>query len=205
MDFTFSSLLAAFASSFTQDNRLFSLYFINDSLDTELLPHTLAGEEHISEPFQFTLECLSSNVDIELKLFIGQGVDIQIHRDDTDRVLSGIVTRAQQLSSDGGFVRYGLTVEPTLAILKLCKKSRAFHDKNVANIVGFILDEHIKANPVFAQCFRYRNNLTQNYSSRSYCPQCRESDFDFNSRLLREEGISYYFDFEHGGDQIGLQ
>lgn len=196
--------IASALSTLSQTNRLFSLHFTDAALDSDLLPHTLSGEEHVSKPIHFTLECLSSNVAIELKTLIGQGVDIAIHRDGDDRVLSGLITRVQQLGSDGGFARYSLTIEPALAALKLRRNSRVFQDKSVIDIVTLILDEHIQKNPVFAQRFRQRSAVTQSYPTRSSCQQYLESDFAFVTRLLREKGISYYFDFAYGSDEIGL-
>src|SRR5690606_26808322 len=124
--------------------------------------------------------------------------------DGGERILSGLITRAEQLGSEGGFARYSLIIEPALAVLKLRRNSRVFQDKSVVDIVGLILDEHIANNPVFAQCFRHQSKLTQSYPARSYCQQYRESDFAFIDRLLREEGISYVFDFDHGADAVGL-
>jgi type VI secretion system secreted protein VgrG len=200
-----SSLLADFASAFTQDRRLFSLRFSNASLDSELLPHTVSGEEHVSAPFRLAVECLASDMHRELKQLIGLGIDVAIRcGDGSERVLSGIVTAARQLGSDGGFARYGLTVEPAFAALKLHRNSRVFQDKSVPDIVGLILDEHLAANPVFAHCFRHRARLTHTYPPRNFCQQYRESDFAFIERLLREEGISYVFDFAHGDSDVGL-
>ena len=198
-----SSLLAVFASAFQQQNRQFSLHTTDTSLDGDLLPHTLVGNEQLSEPYRFQLECLCADVTLELKSLLGQGVDIVIHGP-VERTLSGIITAAQQLGADGGFARYGLTVEPALSVLALSRNSRVFQDKSVVEIVGLLLDEHGATNPVFAQCFRHRQQLTQTYPTRSYCQQYRESDLAFIERLLREEGISYYFDFAHGADQVGL-
>src|SRR5690606_28485735 len=200
-----SPLLAAFASAFTQDRRLFTLHFTDASLDTELLPHTLSGEEHVSAPYRLQVECLCTDISLELKQLIGTGVDVAIQLGDGgERLLSGIVTQAQQLGADGGFAGYGLIIEPALAILKLRRNSRVFQDKSVVDIVGIVLDEHIASNPVFAQCFRHREQLTQDYPPRSYCQQYRESDLAFIERLLREEGISYRFEFDHGSDEAGL-
>ncbi len=200
-----SPLLAAFASAFTQDRRLFTLHFTDASLDTELLPHTLSGEEHVSAPYRLQVECLCTDISLELKQLIGTGVDVAIQLGDGgERLLSGIVTQAQQLGADGGFAGYGLIIEPALAVLKLRRNSRVFQDKSVVDIVGIVLDEHIASNPVFAQCFRHREQLTQDYPPRSYCQQYRESDLAFIERLLREEGISYRFEFDHGSDEAGL-
>lgn len=42
----------------------------------------------------------------------------------------------------------------------------------------------------------YSWKTTATYRTRKYCVQYRESDFDFVSRLLEEEGIFYYFEHE---------
>lgn len=205
MDIGINSLLAAFASAFQQDRRLFTLHFTDAALDGELLPYTVTGDEQLSAAFTLSVECLCSDVTLQLKSLIGQGIDVAIQLENGgERVLSGIVTGARQLGADGGFARYSLTVEPALALLALRRNSRVFQDKSVVDIVGLILDEHTQNNPVFAQCFRYRSILTLPSPSRSYCQQYRESDLTFIERLLREEGISYVFEFEHGSDQVGL-
>lgn len=51
-------------------------------------------------------------------------------------------------------------------------------------IVGAVLDEHRVA---------HRFALARDYPRRSYCVQYRESDLAFVTRLLAEEGISFYF------------
>ena len=40
------------------------------------------------------------------------------------------------------------------------------------------------------------------YKPRNYCVQYRESDFDFASRLMEEEGIYYYFDHTDGKNKL---
>lgn len=205
MDAELNRVLATFASAWQGDSRLFSLYFADASLNSELLPHALVGEEHISACYKLDLTCLSSDASLELKSLIAQAVYVAVHLNDgSERVIAGIVTAARQLGSDGGFARYGLTIEPALAALKLRRNSRVFQDKSVVDIVGLILDEHIQNNPVFAQCFRRKEQLAHAYPTRSYCQQYRETDLAFIERLLREEGISYYFDFERGTDEVGL-
>ncbi len=200
-----SNALAAFASAFSQEKRLFSLHLSDASLEAQLLPHSISAYESVSAPYIFNIECLSSDISLALKKLIGCGVDIVIHLGNGgERVASGVVTASQQLGSDGGFAHYGLTVEPAFSALRLRRNSRVFQDKSVVDIVGLLLDEHMQKNPVFARYFRHRIALTQSYPSRNYCQQYRESDFDFIERLLCEEGISYCFEFEHDAEAIGL-
>ena len=40
--------------------------------------------------------------------------------------------------------------------------------------------------------------LSGNHREREYCVQYRETDFNFVSRLMEEEGMFYYFRHENG-------
>ena len=44
----------------------------------------------------------------------------------------------------------------------------------------------------------YQLKLSGSYTPREYCVQYRETDFQFISRLLEDEGISYFFSHENG-------
>jgi type VI secretion system secreted protein VgrG len=197
-DSALSSLLSSFASPFGQHARLLRLRFGDDSgLPPDLLlPHKLDGEERLSACYRYELECLCSDMHLELKELLGQPVEIGLLLADGDeRLLAGLVTAARHLGGDGGFARYNLTIEPALATLVHRLNSRVFQDLSVPDIVQAVLNEHLAANPVFAQSFSVDVELTGTYPARSYCLQYRESDLAFITRLLAEEGISYRFSF----------
>ena len=50
----------------------------------------------------------------------------------------------------------------------------------------------------------FEDELTGTYAKREYCVQYRETDFDFVSRLMEEEGIYYYFEHEDGRHVLKL-
>ncbi len=207
LPFNPSTLLAAFASAFSQTNRLLTLRFAAGSglADDALLLSHIEATEGLSRCYQLNLTCLSPDTDIELKSLMGQAVDIEVLLADGGyRVISGVITQTRQIGSDGGFSQYGLLVEPVFATLTHRQNARVFQDKRVDEIVSLILDEHIAANPIFAATFRFEFKLDKTYPQRSYCLQYRESDLDFIQRLLAEEGISYTWQFEHAEDEIGL-
>src|SRR5215210_7225256 len=58
-------------------------------------------------------------------------------------------------------------------------QSRSFQQRSVPNILRQVLD--------------VRFQLTGQYEPRDYCVQYRETDFNFASRLMEEEGIFYFF------------
>jgi type VI secretion system secreted protein VgrG len=60
-----------------------------------------------------------------------------------------------------------------------------------------ILDKVFKGFPISKQ-------LQGTFKPRNYCVQYRESDFDFASRLMEEEGIYYYFEHKDGKDTMIL-
>src|SRR5581483_9433340 len=48
------------------------------------------------------------------------------------------------------------------------------------------------------------DKLHGTYESREYCVQYRETDFDFVSRLMEEEGIYYFFKHDEGRHTLVL-
>ncbi|BBF84548.1 putative Vgr-related protein [Aquitalea magnusonii] len=195
----FSSLLASFAAAFSQHQRLLTLQLDGGQIAAEqLLPHTLDGSEGVSQAYRYQLSCLSPDGTIELKSLLGVAARLGgLDADGNEVVRCGVVSRAELLGSDGGFAKYGLTIEPPFALLRLRRTSRVFQDLSVPDIVKQILAEHQANNPVFAQVQTLEFH-TASASPRSYCLQYRGSDFDFIVRLLHEEGYAWRFEHVDG-------
>ncbi|WP_308445840.1 type VI secretion system Vgr family protein, partial [Chitinolyticbacter albus] len=193
-------LLASFAAAFTQEQRLVTLHLGDGaSFGEQLLPQSVSGEEALSQPYRYVVECLSPDVGLALKSLLGLPAELGILTAEGGTVVRcGVITRAQALPSDGGFAKYGLTIEPPFSLLQHRRTSRVFQDQTPVEIIKTVVDEHIGSNPVFGASFAIRFDLKQSYAPRSYCLQYRESDFAFISRLLAEEGIAWRFAHEAG-------
>ncbi|OLO02751.1 type VI secretion system Vgr family protein, partial [Salinicola socius] len=179
-DSILDSLLDTFDIGLSQSQRLLTLEIAGASL----LPHRLVGEERVSEPFTYTLDCISQQGDIELKTLMAQPARLSIlQADGSYRPLHGLVSEAALLGEDGGVTYYQLTLVPWLTMLKLGRDSRIFQDRSVADVLTAVFDGHELAKG------RYRFDLRRDYPARSYCVQYRESDFNFVSRLCEEEGL----------------
>ena len=138
-------LLSSGVSLFGQGARIFKLRFSEQSGIPEdtLLPHRIVGEESLSQLYRYTLDCLSVDTHLELKELLGQPIEVAILLPEGgERLLTGLVTRAEQAGADGGFAKYVLTIEPALATLAYRRNSRVFQDKTVPQIVETILNEH---------------------------------------------------------------
>ncbi len=104
-----SNLLASFASAFTQDQRLLTLHLGDGASDgAQLLPQSVTGDEALSQPYRYQLECLSPDVGLPLKSLLGLPVQLGILTADGEEVVRcGVVTAAQALPADGGLPAMG--------------------------------------------------------------------------------------------------
>ncbi|MCP5069584.1 MAG: type VI secretion system tip protein VgrG [bacterium] len=110
----------------------------------------------------------------------------------------GIVTALGEIGGDVGAAIYRATVMPRVWRTTLRANCRIFQGDSTLDIIKTVLGEHDleeSTDAVFEGC-------QTKYPDRLYCVQYRESDFDFISRLMEEEGIAYAFDHTEERDVI---
>ena len=159
----------------------------------QLLLVGFRGQESISRLFRFELEMLADvNTDIKFENIIGQSVTVQMLLPNEDtRYFNGIVSRFIQGASDDLFTVYRAEVVPEPWLLTKTVQSRIFQNMSVPDILNEVLAD-----------FDFTLELSATYYARNYCVQYRESDFDFASRLMEDEGIYYYFNHTDGAHQM---
>ncbi|MNM47493.1 Phage-related baseplate assembly protein [compost metagenome] len=101
---------------------------------------------------------------------------------------SGLVSEACRLGSDGGLVRYRLSLSSWTWWLQHARNSRVFQEKSVRQIVDEVLQAHgdLASWQWAAGCDALLGGRV-----RSYCVQYREDDLTFIQRLLAEEGLGW--------------
>ncbi len=144
------------------------------------------GREGLSQTFRFELELRMEQGQASLgsdELARAEVVLVLQREQITQRTLRGVVTEVRISASRQDAPELKLVVEPLLALLRHRTDCRVFRDKSVPEIVDEVLGT-----------FEWRAEwrLAGSYAPRPYCVQFRESDFDFISRLLEEEGIFYF-------------
>ncbi|MFT5691699.1 MAG: type VI secretion system secreted protein VgrG [Oceanicoccus sp.] len=153
----------------------------------------LYGEEAISEIFQFSIEMRAVETDIAAADMVGQKVTASIHYNtENTRYINGIVSQFSAYGLVEGVRRYTAIIVPTLWLLTLNQSSKMYSGKTTKDIVSDLLK------PAGVE-FKY--NAAAN-DKREYCIQYQETDFDFFSRLLAEEGLSYYFVHSSGKHEL---
>ena len=159
---------------------------------SDLLVVDFEAHECISKPFQVDLT-LASEEEIQFENAVGKPGTLTIAGEPEERHFQGLVARFMQIAMKGRFYLYQARLVPQIWLLTLRQDCRIFQQKSVPDIVREVLVDA----GVTSDLFEFR--LQGSYAQREYCVQYRESDLDFISRLLEEEGIFYFF--EHTNSQ----
>ena len=156
-----------------------------------LLLRGFSGVEAISQLFHFDLDLLSENDSIKFQDVVGKNVTLRIlDSDGAERHWNGVISRFSQGSQDRRLTAYRAQMVPWLWFLTRTADCRIFQNKTVPDIIQKIFSD------LQFQDFELR--LYGSFQPRDYCVQYRETDFNFVSRLMEEEGIYYYFKHEQG-------
>jgi type VI secretion system secreted protein VgrG len=148
----------------------------------------LGGREGLSQPFRYEVDFLSTNPAIDFSKLLGNTMSVELELPDQGtRYFHGYVTELRLVGASGRYARYRAVLRPWLWLLTRSANCRVFTDKfKVANLVMDLFRERGFTD--------FENRLSdRSYRQWDYRVQYRESDFNFVSRLLEQEGIYYYF------------
>ena len=153
---------------------------------------SFAHVEALSQPYELRLELISEDLDADVGVLLGQSCELLIERDHGLRSLTGVVRRVESLGLRRDRLAVRIEVVPALRLLEQRVDTRLWQDISVPELVARVLD------PALAEYGRIldASGLVETYPKREYVVQYRESDLAFVSRLLEDEGISYWFDHE---------
>src|SRR3989441_255641 len=162
-----------------------------------LLLRSFTGYEAISQLFRFDLDLLSEKPSISFDSIVGKPVTLNaVLADGSERYWSGYVSRFTQGANDGRFTSYRAEMVPWLWFLTRTADCRIFQNKKAPDIIQAIFQD------LGFTDFSLR--LHGSFVERDYCVQYRETDFNFVSRLMEEEGIYYFFEHANGKHTLVL-
>jgi len=181
--------------TFTQANRV--LQVTTPLGDDKLLVTGFRGNESLSSLFFFEIDLIAENsTQIDFSKLVGKEITLKITTpgNGTDpewRYIDGICAVFSQGDRNERFTRFSAEVVPKVWLLTQQSQSRIFQLKSVPDILKAVLTG--------LDCDW---KLQGHYEPREYCVQYRETDFDFASRLMEEEGIYYYFNHRDSGHKM---
>lgn len=173
---------------------------------TPLEPYRLAGQEGVSQLFEFQIELAGPRDQrVSPNDLLGRGLSILIERDGLEpRYISGIVSRFSVGKRDANYRYYTAVLVPELWRATRRTNCRVFQRKSVPEIIQSVIGDIYARLPSDGEGSlpRVRFSLSNQYERLDYCVQYEESDFEFISRLAEEEGL--FFCFEHSAEGEAL-
>ncbi|MCG6657502.1 type VI secretion system tip protein VgrG [Halomonas campisalis] len=150
----------------------------------------LSGTEALGRPFDVTADLLATSEDIPFPDVLGGKLTLSLELEEGERYFDGCVVAFSQVGRRGRYALYRARLRPWFWYLSLTRDCRIFQNQSVPEIIQTLFSEHGQSD--------FEDALSQDYEPREYCVQYRESDFDFLSRLMEEEGIYYFFRHAQG-------
>ena len=145
------------------------------------------GAEALGELFEYHVEALSTQENIDFDKALGQGCALRLDTyEGKKRNFHGILVEAQWVGKLDYLYRYKLVLRPWLWLLGHKADCRIFLDKDVKEIIKQVFTD------AGFNDFEFRTN--GDYDKIPYCVQYRETDLAFVSRLMELYGIYYFFE-----------
>lgn len=164
-----------------------------------LILQSLNVVESVSALLTMQMELVSHET-IAFDKIVGKSVTVDLQvGDGPKRYFNGIVARFAQGGTyqvgkeDLGLVRYHAEVVPWLWLLTRTTNCRVWEQKSAVQIL-----EDVLGDPKYDGHAYEFASVGGTYDPIEYCVQYRETDFDFVSRLMEEEGLAYAFRHENG-------
>ncbi|MBR9869467.1 MAG: type VI secretion system tip protein VgrG [Oceanospirillales bacterium] len=180
----------------SEERFFFQLQSVVDSEQFSLV--RLNGAEEISALFEFAIEVVSDDGDIDFATLIGQPAFVTLldqtdGSDELTRHIHGIVSEVTLGDQGVNQSSYHIRLVPKIWALQHRQNSRIFQFKSVQSIIQTILTD------AGLNTDEFRFDLLKSYPDYDYCVQYRETELNFIQRLLAEEGIHYYFEHSDEG------
>ena len=165
---------------------------------------TLSSDEEMSKVPVYSIEVLSRDTSIRPSEVLMQVFSVKCEFDDEQgekhtRYFTGHAVKFSPVPDEeersSRYFKYRIELRPWLWFLGLRRNCWIFQGKSIQEIIEELLQRYPSAPAV-----EWR--IAPPRKKREYCVQYRESDLNFVSRLLEEEGIHYWF--EHSRDKAVL-
>ncbi|MGJ7583589.1 type VI secretion system Vgr family protein, partial [Variovorax sp. RHLX14] len=145
----------------------------------------------------YELTVISENRALDAKDILGHAFDVVIEFQDADggtheRHCQGHAVRFVRAGHMGRHYEYRITLRSWFWLLTKRANSRILQEKKVLEVLDAVFED----SPIKRFKKTKADNVIGTHNPRRYCVQHQESDYQFLSRLLEDEGIYYWFRHE---------
>ena len=147
---------------------------------------SMSAVEEMSRLFEFQIVAESKSRDIAADDVLGKSVAVAVETGKNKwRWFHGLAASFGIEGGDGDDISYSITVRPWAWLMTRSADIRIYQEMTAPEIIHTVFSQYSVA--------AFVDELGASYTKRTYCVQYRETDFDFVSRLMEEEGIFYYW------------
>ncbi|MCF6445746.1 type VI secretion system Vgr family protein [Nereida sp. MMG025] len=155
------------------------------------------GTETMSRAFEWRVEALSDQPQLDLNALLGTHATVEIQMAQGTRYFDGIVCEAVNGGIADGGVRYDLVLRPWMHLAGLRRNQRIFHNKTVVEIIEEVMGDYADLGSP-----HYEQALSGEYPKLEYTVQYGESDAAFMARLMERFGISWCYKHTSGNHSL---
>ena len=191
-------LESPWTSKATQKYRFVSVG-VEGLAEDALLLRRMQAVDHLGQLFEYRLELLSEDNEIDLDAVLGRNMTVRVEsitEGAKTRYFNGYVSHFRYAGIRGRHAVYRAVLRPWLWFLTRNVDCRIFQNETVPDIIMTLFRDRGFSS--------FENQLSDHYRPRDYCVQYRETDFNFVSRLMEQEGIYYYFEHGNGYHNVVL-
>ncbi len=161
------------------------------------------GREALSQLFSFQVDLAAQSADVDIEGVLGKNCLLEIDGPSGSRFVHGMVCRFERTGQGRRDTYYSAEVVPVHWLLGKRFHSRIFQEHNCAGMTPQAIIEKVFTDAGMP-AGSYRFAISGSYAAREYVVQYRESDLDFISRVMEEEGIFYFFEHTAEGHKMVL-
>ncbi|WP_411704057.1 type VI secretion system Vgr family protein [Edaphovirga cremea] len=164
--------------------------YVLDINDSPVRPDVLRfrGREALSEPFSWDIEFTTPQSNIAPEQVLMKYASLRMRN---GKMVHGILTRLEWLSTSADQSHYRVTLSSRLALLSHSRQCAVYQNQSVTEVVEQVLRSH----ELEGADFEFR--LERTYPQRELITQWRETDLQFIQRLLSEVGIYWRTEMDH--------
>ncbi|MBC8071877.1 MAG: type VI secretion system tip protein VgrG, partial [Deltaproteobacteria bacterium] len=162
--------------------------------------------EGISQCYELVVDIMTEELSTSTDELLGADIGFEIERGDLVRDIFGVIYRVDYIGITADKLLARVYIAPALRFLSQQINTRIFQDLTVLEVAEQVLTPGLQ---IYGRTYDPGANKIASpdaYPKRDYCVQYNESDFDFVSRLLEDEGIAYSFepDVDAGKEKLVL-
>lgn len=146
-----------------------------------------SAQEALNVPWELNITIVSDAANILPETMLGTSATLTLIGSAGKSYYHGQVWQFCRQAQGKRLTQYQLIMRPALSWLGLGQNQRIFQQKSAPQIIKQLLQER----PIPTDQIVWK--LSATYPVRDYCVQYAESDLQFISRLLGEEGMHYHF------------